>query len=328
MGAARAAVGPGSHHGRGQLSSDGITDGGEGITRGARNELEATALPSPAGKAVGQVQAAKQAVRERVWEQLERSAAALPSGAYGRIPMFERADAAADRLARLRPASGSSPRAGGRLPSLRHSVPDAGSRRGLPARARRLPATAGREHQQRPREQGRDHPPAACRATPVLTHQIRTLIRGGRLARCMCAPSQADPRHIRSRWSPQISVVASALPARCPAAGRPARARSSARCRPAGPHLGRGRGRQDQQRPAPDGPGPGGDRRGPVPSGWSSGPGSRRNAWSQIRGGAGPVHARGERGHGGHHPSCVASGWGSPVSAARAAATSWVVART
>ena len=30
----------------------------------------------------------------------------------------------------------------------------------------------------------------------------------------------------------------------------------------------------------------------------------------------------------GHHPSCVASGWGSPVSAARAAATSWVVART
>ena len=65
------------------------------------NELEATAVPSPAGKAVGQVQAAKQAVRERVWEQLERSGAALPPGAYGRIPMFERADAAADRLTRL-----------------------------------------------------------------------------------------------------------------------------------------------------------------------------------------------------------------------------------
>jgi 5-formyltetrahydrofolate cyclo-ligase len=65
------------------------------------NELEATAVPSPAGKAIGQVQAAKQAVRERVWEQLERSGAALPPGAYGRIPMFERADAAADLLARL-----------------------------------------------------------------------------------------------------------------------------------------------------------------------------------------------------------------------------------
>ena len=97
---------------------------------------------------------------------------------------------------------------------------------------------------------------------------------------------------------------------------------------PAGPHLGRGRGGQDQQRPGPDGPGAGGDRGGPVPSGWSGGPGSGRTAWSQIRGGAGAVHARGKCGHGGHHPSCVASGWGSPVSAARAAATSWVVART
>ena len=58
-------------------------------------------MPTPAGKAVGQVQAAKQAVRERVWEQLERSGAAPPPGAYGRIPMFERADAAADRLAGL-----------------------------------------------------------------------------------------------------------------------------------------------------------------------------------------------------------------------------------
>jgi 5-formyltetrahydrofolate cyclo-ligase len=68
---------------------------------GARNELEATAVSSPAGRAAVQVQAAKQAVRERVWEQLERSGAALSPGAYGRIPMFERADAAADRLAGL-----------------------------------------------------------------------------------------------------------------------------------------------------------------------------------------------------------------------------------
>src|SRR5580704_4540367 len=36
----------------------------------------------------------------------------------------------------------------------------------------------------------------------------------------------------------------------------------------------------------------------------------------------------GPDGHGDHHPSCMASGWGSPVSAARAVATSWVVART
>jgi hypothetical protein len=97
---------------------------------------------------------------------------------------------------------------------------------------------------------------------------------------------------------------------------------------PPGPHLGRRRGGQDQQRPGPDGPGAGGDRGGPVPSRWSGGPGRRRTAWSQIRGGAGAVHASGECGHGGHHPSWVASGWGSPVSAARAAATSWVVART
>jgi len=58
-------------------------------------------VPSPAGRAANQVQAAKQAVGERVWEQLERSGAALPPGAYGRIPMFERADAAADRLVGL-----------------------------------------------------------------------------------------------------------------------------------------------------------------------------------------------------------------------------------
>src|SRR5271157_529810 len=77
----------------------------------------------------------------------------------------------------------------------------------------------------------------------------------------------------------------------------------------------------------PHSPGAGEDRGGPVPSGWSGGPGSGRTAWS-TRYGAGAVHARGKRGHGGHHRSCVARGWGSPVSAARAAATSWVVART
>ena len=36
----------------------------------------------------------------------------------------------------------------------------------------------------------------------------------------------------------------------------------------------------------------------------------------------------GERSHAGHHPSDVASGWGSPVSAASAAATSARLART
>jgi hypothetical protein len=36
----------------------------------------------------------------------------------------------------------------------------------------------------------------------------------------------------------------------------------------------------------------------------------------------------GEDSHPGHHPSAVASGWGSPVSAARAAATSARLART
>jgi 5-formyltetrahydrofolate cyclo-ligase len=55
----------------------------------------------PKGDAAAQVQAAKQAVRGRVWELLDRSGAALPPGAQGRIPMFEGADAAADRLAGL-----------------------------------------------------------------------------------------------------------------------------------------------------------------------------------------------------------------------------------
>lgn len=48
--------------------------------------------------AADQVRAAKQAVRERVWERLERSGAAVPPGAYGRIPMFQGAEAAAERL--------------------------------------------------------------------------------------------------------------------------------------------------------------------------------------------------------------------------------------
>src|ERR1700745_1438893 len=59
----------------------------------ARNELEATAVASPTGEAAVHAQAAKQAVRERVWQLLERSSVALPPGAYGRIPMFGGADA-------------------------------------------------------------------------------------------------------------------------------------------------------------------------------------------------------------------------------------------
>lgn len=55
----------------------------------------------PKGDAAAQVQAAKQAVRECVWELLDRCGAAFPPGANGRIPMFEGADAAADRLAGL-----------------------------------------------------------------------------------------------------------------------------------------------------------------------------------------------------------------------------------
>jgi len=41
----------------------------------------------------------KQAVRERVWALLDQQRAVLPPGAYGRIPNFVGADAAADRLA-------------------------------------------------------------------------------------------------------------------------------------------------------------------------------------------------------------------------------------
>jgi hypothetical protein len=91
-----------------------------------------------------------------------------------------------------------------------------------------------------------------------------------------------------------------------------------------GPHLGRRRVGQDQQRPGPDGPAWAGGRRdrsaaaGPVVR---AGPSHA----SPVRG-AGRVD--GSSGHAGHHPSVVASGWGSPVSAASAAATSARLART
>jgi 5-formyltetrahydrofolate cyclo-ligase len=44
---------------------------------------------------------AKQAVRERVWALLDGERAVVPPGAYGRIPNFVGAEAAADRLAAL-----------------------------------------------------------------------------------------------------------------------------------------------------------------------------------------------------------------------------------
>ena len=43
--------------------------------------------------------ARKQAVRERVWRRLEEAGAARFPGAWGRIPNFTGAEAAADRLA-------------------------------------------------------------------------------------------------------------------------------------------------------------------------------------------------------------------------------------
>ena len=94
---------------------------------------------------------------------------------------------------------------------------------------------------------------------------------------------------------------------------------------PAGPHLGRRRGGQDQQRPGPDGPARPGGRRGPVRGGRSGGPRRDRTTQARVRG-AGRVD--GDCSHAGHHPSVVASGWGSPVSAASAAATSARLART
>ena len=94
---------------------------------------------------------------------------------------------------------------------------------------------------------------------------------------------------------------------------------------PPGPHLGRGRGGQDQQRPGPHGPARPGSCGGPVRGGWSGGPRRDRTTQARVRG-AGRVD--GDSSHAGHHPSVVASGWGSPVSAASAAATSARLART
>jgi 5-formyltetrahydrofolate cyclo-ligase len=51
--------------------------------------------------ALAEIQRAKQAVRERVWERLDRERAALAPGAAGRIPNFREAEVAADRLAAL-----------------------------------------------------------------------------------------------------------------------------------------------------------------------------------------------------------------------------------
>jgi len=44
---------------------------------------------------------AKQAIRERVWDAMERAGVALPPGPYGRIPRFVGAELAAERLAEL-----------------------------------------------------------------------------------------------------------------------------------------------------------------------------------------------------------------------------------
>jgi hypothetical protein len=86
-----------------------------------------------------------------------------------------------------------------------------------------------------------------------------------------------------------------------------------------GPHLGRRRGGQDRMvRPgrAAAGTGPQRPVRWPAPD---------RATQTPVRG-AGRVDRNSS--HPGHHPSVVASGWGSPVSAARAAATSARLART
>jgi hypothetical protein len=66
----------------------------------------------------------------------------------------------------------------------------------------------------------------------------------------------------------------------------------------------------------------------PTPRRWPWGRRSgRRDRVTQARI-RGRGHADGDGSHAGHHPSVVASGWGSPVSAARAAATSARLART
>jgi hypothetical protein len=53
--------------------------------------------------------------------------------------------------------------------------------------------------------------------------------------------------------------------------------------------------------------------------------GQDRTTQGRVHGGG---RADGDSSHAGHHPSMVASGWGSPVSAASAAATSARLART
>ena len=86
-----------------------------------------------------------------------------------------------------------------------------------------------------------------------------------------------------------------------------------------GPRLGRPTGGQDRMvRPGREAAGTGPQR----PVRWSA---PDRATQAPVRG-AGRVDR--SSGHAGHHPSVVASGWGSPVSAASAAATSARLART
>ena len=58
-------------------------------------------VPGKEDGAAERIRSAKQAVRDHVWKLLEGSGAAIPPGPYGRIPMFQGAEAAAERLAGL-----------------------------------------------------------------------------------------------------------------------------------------------------------------------------------------------------------------------------------
>jgi 5-formyltetrahydrofolate cyclo-ligase len=58
-------------------------------------------VPGKEDDAAERIRSAKQAVRDHVWKLLDGSGAAIPPGPYGRIPMFQGAEAAAERLARL-----------------------------------------------------------------------------------------------------------------------------------------------------------------------------------------------------------------------------------
>lgn len=53
---------------------------------------------------VGNIDQAKEAVRDRVWRLLEREGA-VPEGSYGKIPGFRGAEATAERLAELESGS-------------------------------------------------------------------------------------------------------------------------------------------------------------------------------------------------------------------------------